>query len=381
MKKKILLIGPGLHHHTINFAKAIKSERNNYSIDILNYPPTTVEYEGLPYDNIINAWEPNKYTSLKYIRPLVIPFLFRKRIKELKDDYDCIFIHFISSFLYVYFKIFKEKTNNLIGVVWGSDLLRLSEKNRRRIPKYYRYFDNIIFDTPQLSKTFIEQYPIFELKVSICYFGVMPIERLKYFKENSIKNVDSKIKLGLNPEKINISIGHNGSSAQQHILVIKSIKNHPYYVQNKDIMQFVIPLTYGASDEYIDEVRAEIEQFTSSYRIFNSFLNDEDTAHLRNSTDILIHVQKTDAFSGSMKEIFYTGGIVINGSWLNYDFVKQLGVYFKTVDKVKQVPNVLKECILNLQKEKELVRVNTTIIYDLSSWNKVISKWLEIIES
>jgi len=94
----------------------------------------------------------------------------------------------------------------------------------------------------------------------------------------------------------------------------------------------------------------------------------------------MINVQITDAFNGSMKEVLYCGGIVINGSWLPYQFLKDTDIYFEEVDSVEQISDKLEKIIMNYSYYQEQCKNNAVKIYEFSNWSKLIHQWKEVIK-
>jgi hypothetical protein len=81
-----------------------------------------------------------------------------------------------------------------------------------------------------------------------------------------------------------------------------------------------------------------------------------------------------------MREVMYCGGVVISGSWLPYQFLKKIGIYYEEVKSIEELPAKLNKILSDYSLYREQCKDNPSKIYDISSWHQVIYKWKEIIE-
>jgi len=184
--------------------------------------------------------------------------------------------------------------------------------------------------------------------------------------------------LGLPEDSIIVTVGYNNSPGQQHIEILKSIKK-----RRKEIPEnlfFILPMTYGATNEYRNTVRKYVEQHSLRYKIFDRFMPDEEMAMLRRASDIMIQVQITDQFSGSMQEHLYSENVVITGDWLPYGTLDEKGIFMLKVSSVEEVGEKLVYALNNLDSLKEKCKKNPEIIWELSSWEKNIQSWIDMYE-
>ncbi len=136
-------------------------------------------------------------------------------------------------------------------------------------------------------------------------------------------------------------------------------------------------MTYGNNNilKYSESI---IEVFQGSgieHKILSTYLTDNEVAHLRNASDIMIQLQPTDQLSGAMQEHMFAENVVITGSWLPYQVLEDEGVYFRKVDTIPQINNDLLYCLKHLEEEQQKAKGNKEIIYSLSSWPVNIEKW------
>jgi len=212
-------------------------------------------------------------------------------------------------------------------------------------------------------------------KLRICSFGLAPLEVLRSLELNKR---ECRELLSLPEESLIVTVGYNNSPAQQHIEILNSIEKHKRGIPENAFL--VLPMTYGATDEYRNTVRKYLEQHGFGYRIFDKFMPDREMAMLRKASDLMIQVQITDQFSGSMLEHLYTENVVITGDWLPYGTLDEKGVFMLRVSSVKEVGEKLVYAVNNLDSLKEKCKKNPEIIWELSSWEKNIQSWIDVYE-
>jgi hypothetical protein len=369
-----LLIGDANHQYIIVFTKWLKVAFPNIYISIISTNPNTKnELINNPYDDLhIALSNSNLISKVKGFRTLYTAWNIYRIIKTKRLGTNAILIHYAIPWLALISKQVKKRTGNFSIALWGSDFYRA--KDKKSLDKLFNYVDNIIIATPQMIEDFNVEYGTYSEKVHLCYFGNEPLEYL----DNSATRQQSCSIFNLSNDKLNMTIGHNGSKAHQHIKILNELEK--LKPETAKIIRIILPMTYGLNPEYLDEVIKLCKNTSIEYKIYTDFMTENEVAHLRNLTDIMINLQTTDAFSGSMKEVLYYGGVVINGSWLPYQFLKKMGVYFEEVNSVQELPEKLNKVISDYNYYKMQCIGNPSKIYDISSWAKVITKWKEVIE-
>ena len=76
-----------------------------------------------------------------------------------------------------------------------------------------------------------------------------------------------------------------------------------------------------------------------------------------------------------MQEFFYADAIIINGSWLQYNDVKEAGAYFLSFDNFETLPKLLTEVINNIDVYKQKSTINKHIMQMMCSWDKWRQEW------
>lgn len=373
----LLIIGDANHQYNIAFAKWLRTVKPEVKISIIptnnSFREDLLKY----YDEILPKEE--LVGMLSKIRILNTILRGKKILNTLiknNTQFNTILLQFAIPELALWGRQIRKNSKNYTIAVWGSD--------------YYRnhsiYFnlnikgaDNIIIGSPNMFEELTYKYQKQKHKFHLCYFGNSPIENLKSLKENGISRNQSCTYFDLDEEKINITVGHNGSDSHQHVNVLNELLNLNLDITSK--IRVILPMTYGIRQEgYLEKIHSVLKDAQFEYLIMTDFMSDNDIAHLRNLTDIMINLQTTDAFSGSMREVLYCGGVVINGSWLPYQFLKAEGMYFEEVDKLNELQQKISDIVLHYPDYRNNCYNNPSKIYKLSSWSQTIQNWKEVIE-
>jgi hypothetical protein len=260
--------------------------------------------------------------------------------------------------------------------VFGSDFTRLSTFRRSMMAPVFGQATSITFANPATMEAFRLHYGFPAEKLSLCRFGLEPLERL--MKISTLSVAASLSALGLPAGKTIITVGYNFNSIQQHLPVMQALSNSHELLKRKEALLFVFPLTYGTEKEYLKKLKQALETFPYPFITFESYLSEEDNAHLRRSSDIMLQMQQHDQFSGSMQEYLFAGCLVITGSWLDYRVLSDEGAYFRSVGALSEVGAELNLCLDHLAAEKLKCKANEAVISRLSSWNETMPGWMNL---
>jgi len=378
VKFNLLLIGDAKHQYIISFSRWLKMVFPNIFISIIstNTKNVTNTYSDF-YDEVFVIQNKFKWIlKIKGIRTVYRAIKVSHIIAKKKLGRDAILVHYAYPWLSLVSKRLKNKTLNFTVALWGSDFYRC--RNLNNLKKILKQSDNIIIDTPQMIQDFNKKFGKYHSKVHLCYFGGEAIENLRDFKETNVTREQSCAIFKFTTDKLNVTIGHNGSEGHQHITIINKLLKLNTEIAKK--IRVILPMTYGLKPDYLKKIKNICQSASFEVKIITEFLDANKVAHLRNLTDIMINLQITDSFSASMKEVLYCGGVVINGNWLPYHFLKEMGIYFVEVNSVQEISEKLNEVIMNYPYFKDKSKENSAKIYDISSWSKVITKWKEVIE-
>ena len=375
---KLLIIGDANHQYITNFSKWLRTVIPNLSVTIISFHSIKNKINaGNHFDNYFEVPANSKILlKIKVFRTLYLAWKLYELIKKNNLRADTILVHYVLPQLVYIARFLKKRSFNYSLAIWGSDFYRATPKSYFKTN--LKFADHIIIGSPQMFEDFKYNYPFHKSKFHLCYFGNEPVEILKKFKELNITKHESCDIFNLTNDKINITVGHNGSNAHRHTFILNELR-----LLRSDILKKIrvlLPMTYGLDNNYLNEVKLALESCSFEYKIFTEFMNETEVAHLRNITDIMVNLQITDGFSGSMREVLYCGGIVINGSWLPYNFLKEIGINFDEIDSCNEVSGKLTNIIDNFQELRKECESNAYLIYGISSWSQTIHSWKEVIE-
>lgn len=341
----LLLLGEFYDNHLIRFVRYLKKENPQVQIDFFT-PSIAGRIIPTDYLDCFRTCEVVDFS--KYFR--FVPGLnemeevhnwhkyFRVFSKSL--HYDVVNIHYPRS---VYSSVLPEISriaDNLVLTPWGSDVLRISKKQRKKLQQVYDAADYITGRGGRFCDDFMRIFNVPQQKFA--YKGIGS-EAIDYIVDNKSK-VDvrtAKQYFGIEDSYV-ITCGYNASRAQQHIQILDSIGK----IKNKLPQNLVLlfPVTYPKNPDYIALLKSTVKEL-GIYSIFcEDYLELESLFYLRQATDMFIHVQTTDANSASLKEYVLLGKNCINGGWLKYPDVESND--YKPYHTVKNL-NELAMAILN----------------------------------
>lgn len=292
-------------------------------------------------------------------------------LKKIFEEYDIIDFHYFSRQQYPLIKMAYKKNKKIKINLWGSDLFRVRPRDKRFQAEGYKLADQVQLATNLMYEKLIKDYPDLTDKTKIAMFGNSVLkDNLDYLKlpvnTSFLKNYRSS------DGKIVITCGYNGSRAQQHSLIIENINLLPSEIKSR--LHLIIPMTYGASPEYVKEISNHLTDQIYSYDIVDYRLDGVELYNMRKITDITVNMQVTDAFSGSLQEHIQCGNVLLVGEWLPYNILKENNIYYLTTSVAELQSNIM-HIIKNLREYKQKCENNKERIYNLTSWEALAPKW------
>ncbi|MBE6119186.1 MAG: glycosyltransferase family 4 protein [Erysipelotrichaceae bacterium] len=329
-----------------------------------------------------------KSNSIKVLKNLYNPktnklyralqMYFNLRILRKTEKYDIIHLHFVSVSGLAILKYLKKDNTLTVASFWGSDILRRDKYYAQKMRKYFKDVDVISLTTEKMKEKFVSFFgDIFKKKIKMVYFG---LSSLKYIDNNMKYKENIKELFNVPQNKVVISIGYNGNEAQQHLKVLKSIRDLEETIKNRIFI--VLPMTYGnPSTVYLSKVNEELSRYwKNNYCIFDKFLDGNELSKLRIISDIFIHAQVTDAMSASVMEYLYSGNIVLNPSWIEYYEHQKNGVKYIQYSKIEDIKTELSKLVLDTQyieKWNEFKNGNRRVIKRYT-WENARKEWLKL---
>ena len=379
---RVLIIGNGNSIFILNYIKYVLIPNN---ILVFLCTPRNINKEYLEFYNSNNILLLYSFVGNSFIQRIpkvrgISNIIYSLYQIHKNQPYNAIHVHFadIASCCIAY--LCRKLTRKEICSFWGSDLLRSSDRQIKKLKAYLDKCNTITVEAEKMYNRIMAVFGhIYDNKIKTIRFGIESFDVIK-----NIRNLEdqktSRARLGLPTEKIILAIGYNGSPYQQHLLIIEQLARI-----NPEILErvfIVIQMTYGNSDtRYKEEVRKKIRSITDNFIIFDRFMQVEDIMRLRVSTDIFIHGQTTDALSVSFQEYIYAGAIVLNGKWLKYKELEGRGIRYIEYESFNEIPSLLSDIISNLEKYRLLFFNNIDILREFSSVQAVSQEWYNLYVS
>lgn len=370
--KKIVVVGNANSTFTKGFIKYVLAEKN---VPITLISENNDLFEDVYKDNNVNVIAVREKSKVERIPILkTLNYLFQVCRNLRKEKADLIIVHYAWPYLLQVFPLLHLKARTVI-TYWGSDLFRATKKELERAEKAIKIADCIVVLTDEMKEVFIRQYgKNFESKLALIDFGVSAFESIDRVEQSQFKKADFIGKS--NEGKVTITIGYNARAEQQHELVVRSLATLSQNEKNKVLLLY--PMTYpNGKERYVNYIKELSEKLGFQCKVITDYMGEEEIAKLCVSTDVFIHAQTTDALSTSMLEYLYSGAVVLNGCWLHYNFLDELGVKYQQFDFTTLLPGVekiIKGEITRNKKNKHCLRNNCSWDVCSEKWNRLIDK-------
>ena len=296
-----------------------------------------------------------------------------KTILDQLPVYDAMQLLWIEREWAYFYKLMRKKAGRLNLNVGGSDFYRTGKGEKDFKRNLIACADVITAETEATVREF-ETYYKEEAgnKIGLLPFGIEVLELIN--SSNKIPRNVIKEKYHIPPGKIVVTCGHNANSEHQHRKIIEALCRMPVNVREQ--IACIFPMTYPQEREiYISEIENRLKETNLSYVILTEFMDFQEMAEYALISDIMIHVQRTDQLSSTMLEEMYAGSIVIAGTWLPYQSLHDMGIFFLDVDAISDITESVEEAVVNIQKYKKKCAGNKEIVWKHSSWDELASRW------
>ena len=306
------------------------------------------------------------------LRILYLIYSERKAFKKISSQnyYDVVSIHY-PQYNYRYsLRYLRQMTRVLSLCPWGSDVYRISKIQKRILQRLYDAADVI---TIGAGKRFHEDTKrIFSLPEEKFKTIGMGSESIDYIIEN-----DSKVSVEDAKKRLNvagryvITCGYNCNEGQQHDKIIDGIIKVREQLPKDFILFF--PLTYGGSEAYKQHLKQRLDDNNLPYMTFESYMTLGDLFIMQKATDILIHIQLTDANNATIKEYILLEKKVLNAGWISYQDLMENGKpsYF-----IANSPETVGEDLVHaIQSEPIAVPKQVKDGLVMNGWNHWIKVW------
>lgn len=323
----------------------VKHNPSNYPVDC---------YYGLPVNRIESIIRKLPRFRSWYAEYLIVS-TFKKLLK--KNYYNAVILHHIPTFADRLVSISHQYKTQIIFYPGGSDILRVDERLKKRLMYAFSKVDYVVgaVDSNVILKS-KEIYHVPDSKIKLRKTYLSGVRMLMSVDAKISKNEMMKI-VGIPNANYNIVCSYNGYKEHRHSIIIDSV------IKNKGNLprdyQLVFPMTYGAPQGYIDELRKKCSEAGLNAVFLTSFITNEQMAYLHLVTDLFIEIQPTDSGNAFMIEALFAGNRIITGSWLNYRQFEQFGIPYHLIDSIEELPEMLccifSKCIARPVISNELI--------------------------
>lgn len=370
-KLEILLVGNCDHQLLTNQVRNLKRDK---PINFSAFSTKKISEQNIGlFQNVTYAGPLNNKVSggvfwkLRYALTIIYRFL------SISFNYDVVHINSLKTKYFFIWPIIRLRKKKVIISIWGSEFLRAGKFKRRLLGILWRKTDFIHCTNKQLKESVMEYFGIANNKIIPIPFI---LENLEVIEKIDRKKIKIKKELGWKQDSLQILVGYNYNEGQQHEKIIDQLSLLPKELAQK--MQFIFPLTYGNSEEYRDNIISKASDTLDNTLFITSFMSNEKNSMVRIASDIFINVQITDQYSASMVESLYTGNIVITGSWLPYEPLKENHVYFIEIKKLEELHKSIMEVFYNYEKIKANTVKNKDRIKGMFDKHYLMSEWYEL---
>ena len=377
---RILLIGNLYDGHMVRFVTALKNINPNIFIDVFG-----IRINGKELPSVLKEHADNVFLSDFKLRFGGVKglYLIEKswKLKHCfhkyfgKKKYDVVDIHYPTFADRYLLRDIRRISKKLVLTPWGSDVYRISERQRKVVKKLYDAADYVTGNGLRFTKDFMCIYNIPDRKLKCLSLGGDDID---YFIEhqNDYNTEEAKKVLGIEGHYV-ITCGYNGNPAQQHEKIIESINK--IRVQLPKNLLLLFPFTYGGSNEYREQIKTKVKELDLKAYYSEKYLDLQGLFLLRQATDMFIHVQTTDANNGSLKQYVWFGKNVVHGGWICYDDIEKDG--YKPYYTTPSMDELSETIVKAYRKGPVEVKEETKQTIERYGYKYLAPKWNEMFES
>ena len=372
--RRTLIIYQYYHHHEMVEKMVRLVGERGIKVDVLCWD--NFKYSGCSLRGLLGLFHRivegrrGRFSS-RVIRKLMGGWIIRRVITQ----HDLVDFHAYSECYLPLIKYCVRRSVPFDITLWGSDIMRADAQSAERKEygfvhcRYIKSLDNI------QRVVSLKYEKRFAAKYKTVFWGNNGYDVIDSVRA-LFPDVES-IKQAFIPDAANrivITCGYNGSPSQNHLRILNAIGALPDDVF--DSIFLMLPLTYGASESYVCEVEDSVRRIGVPYSLYSSRLSYEDVARMRLVSDVVVNMQDTDAFSGSLQEHLYCGNVLLVGEWLDYAQLDNNGVYYKKTS-FDVLSSDVADVIGALGDYKRKCQDNHLRMRGLTSWDAVIGAWAE----
>ncbi len=331
---KIFIIGMyGIPSHLIRFVRNLKLINPSAEITLFSDRPYEAFSQGISeFIEEYIQWNRrprllSRFARIKCLKSTIDSLSLALQMKRISNSrqYDIVNIHYPQYFMSCSMRRLKKMSSAVVVTPWGSDVLRLEGKRKRRLLKKVFQRAQYVTTDPSgnIGKTLINEMGVDGMKFHPLLWGS---ETIDYINEHldEVTAEEAKRHLGLDDRYV-ITCGYNAFEEQRHEAMIWAIKTIEKQLPDNLILMF--PVTYGYSygtrkNEYVTRLKKLCEDLELDAVFYENYLSVNELFYLRMGTDMFVHVQTTDAGNSSLQEYILCGKKVIHGAWIHYPYLE-----------------------------------------------------------
>lgn len=375
---KILVIGTG-HSQFVKEPLEFAFNKSNDNVYVTYDEGRNDLFKDFYKENDIKLINTHQKTNIISRIPKigVLYNLFKATRTAAKEkNFDVIHVHSVSNYILTWFivNVLSMYTKKIAITFYGSDLMLREDKELKRFDKLFEKVDCFSMATDNLierfRKAFGNKYDSKIMKVPFGLASLISIDEAK--PKDECKHI-----LGVDKNKVLISIGHNTCVEQQHLQVLDAMSSLSQNIIKE--ITILLQLTYGnGSLEHVNAIEEKAKSLGCDVVILKEYMNRNEVATMAKAVDIYINSQISDAISGAMLEYMYAETVVLNPKWIDYNELKKNGCQYYEYENFDELPNILRDLIND--KGTLDISNNHEIIHSLSHWESHKGKWRKFLE-
>lgn len=371
---KILFLGNGNNPLLVHLAGRIRQSRPDISIDIVSEAAITNHSSSTAFGKVYEIPKRTGLWNKPILKTLWMIRNFRATLDMVEREYDYVHMFFLHIGYSKSLDILQRIAPRMIISIFGSELYRSPEMVLNRLQVLVNAAEKVTAANEMTLRDFRKRFGVSESKTQICRFGLAPLDAImkiaRVSKEAHLKRV------GLPTDAFVITCGYNASPGQQHELIIDSLARVKSQLPANYLLVF--PVAMGGNEERINMIESKLKSAGLKHKFIRNFLPDEELAHFRCATDVMIQIQRTDQLSGAMQEHLFAGSVVITGDWLPYSVLDNAGIIYEKIANPSEVGEKVLDVCNKIPDLKSKLEMNKDIIWSLSSWEKCTDSWIAL---
>lgn len=373
---RILFLGNANNPLLINLAIELKKFDSQVIVDFVSEVRVTNSGARIAFDKIYEVQGGTFFRKIPILKTMWMMAKFRATLKQVTTRYDFVHMFFMHIGYSKSLDLIRSLAPKFIVSVFGSELYRSAPVVLKALKPLAKMAHVVTAANESTLRDFVKKFEIENHRTCIRRFGLSPLSTIR--NQKSLTLAQHKKAIGFSENNFVITCGYNSSPGQQHETIIRSLQKVKSQLPANYVLVF--PIGMGGTVQYKESIVSLLSESGLNYFLIDKFLSEEDLAHLRAGTDIMIQVQKTDQLSGAMQEHLFAGNLVITGSWLPYAVFKDAGIKYWEVDSPEDVGSKVLELTENAESLKSQVSGNSQKIWELSSWERNAEQWYQIYD-